>query len=107
MASFAVVEAGSKQYRVEPKSIIEIDLLDTAEGKDVVLSRVLALGDGQKVQFGNPVIRGAKVVCENLGIVRGPKEISFKFRKRKSSQRKVGHRQQYARLRVKEIQTAD
>ena len=55
------------------------------------------------VEFVVSLVTGAKVVCENLGEIKGPKLIHFRMRRRKSSRRKRGHRQPLLRLLVKEI----
>lgn len=107
MSNYAIIEAGSKQYWVEPKSIIEIELQDVAEGaKQVVLENVLFCRQGERMEVGQPFIRGAKVVCNFLGEVRGKKTISYRFRRRKNSRTKRGHRQNYLKLEVKEIALA-
>lgn len=104
MSKYAVVETGSKQYRVEPQSVIEVELLNLPEGqKEVVLDQVLLIGDGENVKIGAPSVQGAKVICDFLEEFRGPKVVSFKFRRRKASRKKHGHRQDMIRLKVKEI----
>ncbi len=104
MSIYAIVETGSKQYRVEPKSILEVELLELPENpKQVTLERVLFVSDGKHVTVGTPVVAGAKVVCDFIGEFRAPKVISFKYRRRKASRRKKGHRQDMIRLQVKEI----
>ncbi|OQA57097.1 MAG: 50S ribosomal protein L21 [Candidatus Omnitrophica bacterium ADurb.Bin277] len=104
MSIYAIVETGSKQYWVEPKSVLDVELLEGAEGqKEVVLDRVLFFTDGAKTSVGTPVVKGARVVCENLGAVRAPKVIHYRMRRRKASRRKHGHRQELLRLLVKEI----
>ncbi|HXV27860.1 MAG TPA: 50S ribosomal protein L21 [bacterium] len=104
MSNYAIIETGSKQYVVQPNTIIEIERLSRPEGeKEVVLDKVLFFSDGEKCHIGTPWISGARVLCESLGDIRGPKVISFKFRRRKASRRKKGHRQELSRLRVKEI----
>ena len=60
--------------------------------------------DGEKIHVGTPFLNGAKVTCEYLENIRAPKVVSFKFRRRKNSRTKRGHRQQYSRLLVKDIQ---
>ena len=107
MANYAIVETGSKQYWVEPKQVIEVELLGAAEGqKEVVLDQVLLVQDGSQLKVGTPVISGAKVICENLGEFRGPKLVHYRMRRRKSSRRKRGHRQDLLRLLVKEIKVS-
>lgn len=104
MEKYAIVETGSKQYWVEPKQVIEVELLDIPEGqKEVVLDQVLLVQDGGQVKVGAPLVAGAKILCENLGEMRGPKLVHYRMRRRKSSRRKQGHRQDLLQLRVKEI----
>ena len=104
MSNYAIVETGSKQYWVEPESILEIEKLEGIEGKEEIeLTNVLFAKDGDNVKVGQPALSGAKVICQNLGEIRSKKVISFKFRRRKASQSIRGHRQNYFRLKVKEI----
>ncbi|MCM8775752.1 MAG: 50S ribosomal protein L21 [Candidatus Omnitrophica bacterium] len=104
MSNYAIVETGSKQYRVEPNTILEIEKLDLPKDqKEIFLERILLVRDGQEIHVGTPLVAGAKVVCDNLGEFAGPKLIAFKFRRRKASRTKWGHRQKLLRLRVKEI----
>ncbi|HNX69447.1 MAG TPA: 50S ribosomal protein L21 [Candidatus Omnitrophota bacterium] len=105
MSNYAIIETGSKQYWVVPNQVIEVELLSAAEGqKEVTLDQVLLVQDGGNVKIGTPTVAGAKVVCENLGEMRGIKTVHYRMRRRKSSRRKRGHRQDLLRLRVKEIQ---
>ena len=105
MSTYAIVETGSKQYRVEPKSVLEVELFPVAEGqKEVALDKVLFVRSGENIQVGNPTVQGAKVICDFLGEFKAPKVVSFRFRRRKNSRRIKGHRQQLVRLLVKEIQ---
>ena len=104
MPAYAIVETGSKQYRVEADTVLEVEKLVLPENqKQIALEKVLFFRDGDKIQVGSPFIRGAKVVCDYLGEFRAPKVISLKYRRRKASRRKKGHRQDLYRLRVKEI----
>ena len=106
MPIYAIIETGSKQYRVQPKDILEVEKLSLPEDqKEVELTKVLLVHDGEKVQVGNPTVAGASVICDYLGPMRGRKVISFKFRCKKNSRRIKGHRQDYTRLLVKEIKT--
>lgn len=104
MGNFAIIETGSKQYWVEPNQVIEVELLASAEAqKEVLLEQVLLVQNGPQVMVGAPTVAGAKVVCQNLGAVRGPKVVHYRMRRRKASRRKHGHRQDMLRLLVKEI----
>lgn len=104
MSRYAIIETGSKQYRVEPKDVIEVERLTLPDGqKEIALDKVLFAQDGDKIHVGTPWLKGAKVVCELLENLRGKKVIAFKYRRRKASRRKRGHRQELSRLLVKEI----
>ena len=98
---FAIAEVGSKQYTVVKDEIFYIPRVP--KKKEISLSKVLLIADGKDVKIGAPYIKGAKVVCDILGDAKGSKRIAFKFRKRKSSQKKIGHRELLSKVRVKEV----
>ena len=100
---YAIVESGSKQHRVNKGDQIEVEKLDKKPGQAVKLDRVLLFSDGKKVQIGSPYLKSVSVNCEILGDIKSKKTISFKYRKRKASKAKIGHRQGYTRLKIKEI----
>lgn len=107
MTPYAIVETGSKQYRVEPNQVIEVERFAPGENpKEVVLDRVLFYKDGEDFQVGQPCLPGAQVVCDYLGDFRQTKVIAFKYRPKKHSKRIRGHRQELTRLRVREIRLA-
>ncbi|MSR77565.1 MAG: 50S ribosomal protein L21 [Candidatus Omnitrophica bacterium] len=104
MSTYAIIETGSKQYWVEPKSIIEVEKLEEADGgKDIILDQVLFARHEDKVEFGAPIIKGAQVICTCLGPSKGKKVVIVKYRRRKNYRRKQGHRQELTKLLVKEI----
>lgn len=101
---YAVVETGSKQYRVTPGMTIDVELLAAEAGSDVELDRVLMIGgEGADVRIGTPVVEGARVVATVAEHHRGEKVIIFKMRAKKRYRRKKGHRQELTRLTIKEI----
>ncbi|MCB9800290.1 MAG: 50S ribosomal protein L21 [Candidatus Omnitrophica bacterium] len=101
---YAVIESGSKQYRVEPNTLIRVEKIECLEDqKEIILDNVLFVRDGEKIQVGTPKVEGAQVICDLLGNIRGKKVISYRYRRRKDSMKKKGHRQSYTQLRVREI----
>jgi large subunit ribosomal protein L21 len=100
---YAVIATGGKQYRVAPGALLDVELLEGAAGTKVRLEEVLALRTGDTFQVGTPRLAGASVQAEVVAHRRGPKVISFKFRRRKGYHRKVGHRQALTRLKILEI----
>lgn len=105
MSKYAIIECGSKQFRVEPQTTLEVELLHLPQDqqKEVTLESVLLIQQDGETKVGNPFVAGARVVCDYLGEGRAPKVISLKYRRRKASRRKRGHRQSFSRLRVKDI----
>lgn len=105
MESFAIIQTGGKQLRVEPEQVIDVERLTLGKGsKEVLLDKVLVARKGKSLEVGSPYVKGAKVLCEYLGEKKGPKTIIFKMRRRKNYRRKTGHRQIFSELRIKEIQ---
>jgi len=106
MEPYAVVETGGKQYKVAVGDKLDIELLDAEVGAQVKLDRVLACSDGAALKVGKPLVDGATVTVEVIKARRGPKVISFKKKRRKGYERKVGHRQDLLRVNVVSISAA-
>ena len=101
---YAIIRTGSKQYRVQPGDMLEVELLDGEKGKEVTLDDVLLVADGDHVQVGRPAVKGARVTAEIIEPDRkGRKVIAFKFRRREGYHRKRGIRAHHTVLRIKEI----
>ena len=104
---YAIVETGSKQYKVSKGDVIEVEKLNLGKAEEVKLDKVLFISDKKEATIGSPYIKGSHVVCDILGEKRAKKVISFKYRRRHaSSKKKIGHRQGYVMLKVKEIVVA-
>ncbi|NQU73819.1 MAG: 50S ribosomal protein L21 [Candidatus Omnitrophica bacterium] len=101
---YAIIETGSKQYKLQKGDLFDVERLNTAKDKDVKLNKVLLCSKGKSLEIGRPYLKGASVVCEVVSHLRGKKLIAFKYRRRKDSKKKIGHRQELTRLRVKEIE---
>jgi len=100
---FAVIKTGGKQYKVAAGDIFKVEKLAADAGETVQFNEVLMLG-GDNVTVGSPVVEGAGVQAEVLDQMKGKKTIHFVKRRRKhSSQRKKGHRQQLTVIKITEI----
>jgi large subunit ribosomal protein L21 len=100
---YAVIEVGSKQYSVKKDDIIEVSKQQLAKGDQVSIDKVLLVSDGEKVQIGQPYVKGAKVEVAVLKHSLGEKTLSYKHRRRKNSHWQKGHRDQLTELKVKAI----
>lgn len=99
---YAIVETGSKQYKIKSGDLLTIEKIEGSVGSEVVLSKVLMVHDKEPV-WGNPYIEKAQVLCKILTQDRGPKLITFKLKRRKGSRRKMGHRQSLTWIKVEAI----
>ena len=100
---YAIVEVGAKQYVVRKGDVIEVEKLESEEGKDIKLDKVLLVSKEKKIEIGQPYVSGASVVATVTGATKGAKVVCYKYRRRKSRDWKVGHRQKYTELKIKEI----
>jgi large subunit ribosomal protein L21 len=101
---YAIIKDGGRQFKVEVDKKLEIDYRGELEpGTVIEFSEVLAIGGDDSVRIGQPTVAGAKVVAEVLGDAKGPKLVVAKFRRRKNSKRKTGHRQIYTLVKINEI----
>jgi large subunit ribosomal protein L21 len=97
---FAVIRTGGKQYRVTPNAVLKVEKLEAEPGATVTFTDVLALGNGDGVTLGAPVVAGASVSATVIAQDRLDKVIIFKKRRRQNSRRKNGHRQHVTVLRI-------
>ena len=100
---YAIIEACGKQYKVTEGDVVFFEKLDTEEGKKVTFSNVVLFSDGEKVQVGNPYVKGIKVEGKVVSHGKGKKIIVFKYKPKKNYRRKQGHRQPYTKVEITSI----
>ena len=103
---YAIIADSGRQYKVEKDQEIDVDFREVAVGEQVTFDRVMALSDDGSVTLGKPTLEGASVTAEVLGPKLGEKLVVQKFRRRKNSRRKTGHRQMFTRVKIREISPA-
>lgn len=98
---YAIIATDGRQYKVHQGDEIQIDLRDGAQqGDQITLDRVLLVSGEAGVKVGQPLIEGASVAAEVLGLEMGDKIYIQKMRRRKNFRRRTGHRQMYTRVRI-------
>lgn len=100
---YAIVEAGSKTYRVAAGDTLVIDRIKAEAGQPFTFEKVLFVSNEGKNSFGKPAVAQASVLADVVEHRRGPKVIAFKMKRRKGYHRTVGHRQEQTVLKIKEI----
>jgi large subunit ribosomal protein L21 len=100
---YAVLETGSKQYRVTAGDTLDIERLEVEPGQPYTFDRVLLVSNDGAISVGSPTVTNASVVADVVEHLRGPKTVAFKMKRRKGYHRTVGHRQELTKIRIKEI----
>ena len=100
---YAVIETGSKQYRVAAGDTLEVERLNVGAGQPFTFDRVLLVNSDGKVSMGAPTVAQVSIVADVIEHIRGPKKIAFKMKRRKGYHRTVGHRQELTVVKIKEI----
>jgi large subunit ribosomal protein L21 len=100
---YAVLETGSKQYRVAAGDTLEIERLEVESGKPHTFDRVLLVSNDGKLTLGSPTVANASIVADVIAHKRGEKKIAFKMKRRKGYHRTVGHRQELTVIKITDI----
>jgi len=101
--TYAIVETGGKQMRVEPGRFYDVELLAAEPGADYTLDRVLLVSHNDDVTVGQPIVTNATVEGTILGHRRDRKVLVYKMRPKKKTRKKRGHRQSLTRFLVRAI----
>ena len=86
---FAIIETGGKQYQVAKGDTLEVEKLETEEGKSVKLDQVLLVSDNTGTTVGAPTVKGAYVEVKVVNHKRGDKIRVFKMKAKKRYQKIV------------------
>jgi large subunit ribosomal protein L21 len=100
---YAIIADGAHQYKVQPGQVLDIDLREVNAGDVITFERVLAVSGDQGFQLGQPLVSGVAVKATVVDEVKGEKLTIQKFRRRKNSKRRTGHRQRYTRVLIESI----
>lgn len=97
---YAVFVSGGKQHRVEEGETLKLEKIEVATGESVEFDKVLLVANGDDIKIGAPVVDGAKVTAEVVSHGRGDKVKIIKFRRRKHSMKRQGHRQWFTEVKI-------
>ncbi len=100
---YAIIESCGKQYKVSEGEVVFFEKLDTEVEKKVTFEKVILVSDGEKIEVGNPYVKGIKVEGKVVAHGKGKKIIVFKYKAKKNYRRKQGHRQPYTKVEITSI----
>ncbi|MCA9522575.1 MAG: 50S ribosomal protein L21 [Myxococcales bacterium] len=100
---YAVIKTGGKQYKVKAGDVLAVELLGVEDGTSVKFDEVLLVRQDDETTVGQPMVAGAVVHGTVLGLDKGEKLVIFRKKRRKTYEKKNGHRQHYSRVRIDSI----
>jgi len=100
---FAIVQVGSAQFKISEGETIFPNRIKDKVGDSVTLDKVLMVTDKKKVSVGKPYLSNVTVKAKVVEHTLGPKSTAFKYRRRKESATKKGHRQKITALNITKI----
>ncbi|MBD2301129.1 50S ribosomal protein L21 [Nostoc sp. FACHB-87] len=101
--TYAIIETGGKQLKVEPGRFYDIELLTAQPDEKVTINSVLLVQHDGGLSIGQPLVSGATVEGTVLRHFRGRKVIVYKMKPKKKTRKKRGHRQEITRLLINSI----
>ncbi len=103
---YAVIKTGGKQYKVAAGEKLKIEQIPADVGSEITLDQVLAVGEGESLKFGEPLVSGAAVKATVISQGRHDKVKIFKMRRRKHYQKRQGHRQNFTEIWINTIKAS-
>ncbi len=100
---YAIIETGGKQYQVNEGDEIFIEKLAVEADENVTFDKVIAVGKDSGLEVGAPYVSGATVEAKVIKNGKAKKITVFTYKPKKSSSRKMGHRQPYTKVRIDAI----
>jgi large subunit ribosomal protein L21 len=97
---YAVIKTGGKQFKVAAGEKIKVEQIAADVGQEIVIDQVLAVGSGDNLTIGTPLVAGATVKATVVAHGKHDKVRIFKMRRRKHYQKHGGHRQTYTELEI-------
>lgn len=103
-AKYAIFQTGGKQYQAIPGRTIAVEKINGEAGSAISFTDVLLKKSAaEKFEIGQPYVQGAEIKASIVKQIKEPKIIVFRFKRRKKSRVKKGHRQPKTVIRIESI----
>ena len=100
---YAIIQIGSSQMKVSEGDVIEAHRMKEEAGKTLTLDKVLLFAKGSDIRIGQPYLKDVKVTAKIVQHDLDDKVVAYKYRRRKNSATKIGHRQKHTALNITKI----
>lgn len=100
---YAIIKTGGKQYKVSEGDLVRVEKLNAEIGDTVEFDEVLMVKSDDDLKVGSPLVENAKVSATVKDQAKDKKVIVFKYRPKKGSKTKQGHRQPYTLVEINNI----
>lgn len=100
---YAIIKTGGKQYKVSEGDLVRVEKLNAEIGDTVEFDEVLMVKSDDDLKVGSPLVENAKVSATVKDQAKNKKVIVFKYRPKKGSKTKRGHRQPYTLVEINNI----
>jgi len=100
---YAIIRDRGREFKVSEGNVIKIDRIQVQEGDSIEFDEVLLYSGEEGMEVGQPLVSGASVTGEILGEAKSAKTVALKFRRRKDSRTKKGHRQKFTSIKITAI----
>ena len=100
---YAIIKTGGKQYKVSEGDLVRVEKLNAEVGESVSFEDVLLVKSDSDLKGGTPKVENAKVEATVKDQAKDKKVVVFKYRPKKASKSKKGHRQPYTLVEINNI----
>ncbi|MCK5012252.1 MAG: 50S ribosomal protein L21 [Candidatus Omnitrophica bacterium] len=100
---YAIIQVGSSQMKVSEGDVIDARRIKEEAGKNIIFDKVMLFAKGSDIRIGQPYLKDVKVTAKVVEHHSDDKVVAYKYRKRKNSASKVGHRQKLTVLNITKI----
>ncbi len=101
---FAIIQAGGKQYKAAPGTVLKLEKIEGEPGDEIFLDQVLLVSEGDEVHVGRPNLPDKVVRARIVDQGRHRKIRVLKFKRRKGYRKQQGHRQYYTAVQIEGIE---
>lgn len=103
----AVIKTGGKQHKIKDNNILKVAKIKGEKGEKIEFKDVLLISDDEEkdIKIGCPLVEGAKVMAEIVEQGREKKINVIKYKRKTRYRRKLGHRQDYTKIKVLDIES--